>query len=234
MMVFIPCNACTLLVLKMKNRPVVVWDWNGTLVDDAFVFVDIMNFFLQQYSLKKISLKDYRQHFCFPVKKYYSFLGFNLTNKQFESLSDCFIKKYKKNMFKPLLKEGVVEVLKKLSSKNFSQVIVSAQEQSLLNASVEHYGLHCYFEGVYGLKNNFAISKAALVKQKIQPFVKEGRPVLFVGDTVHDVEVSRLVGAGCCLVSWGHNSSANLLKKKVFVASSPSCLFNYINTFFKA
>ena len=84
----------------IKNK-IIVWDWNGTLVDDSFVFVDIMNSFLSSFSLKTISLQDYRAHFCFPVKKYYSSLGFQLSDNQFEKISVDFIKKYKKNMFKP-------------------------------------------------------------------------------------------------------------------------------------
>ena len=49
----------------MINNKVVIWDWNGTIVDDAFLFVEIMNNFLEDFGLKKITLEDYRNHFCF-------------------------------------------------------------------------------------------------------------------------------------------------------------------------
>ena len=41
----------------------IIWDWNGTLVDDAWVFVDIMNRFLKKMNLPIISLEDYQQNF---------------------------------------------------------------------------------------------------------------------------------------------------------------------------
>ena len=52
------------------NNTTIVWDWNGTLVDDSYIFVDIMNSYLNDFNLNPISIQDYRQHFCFPVKDY--------------------------------------------------------------------------------------------------------------------------------------------------------------------
>ena len=57
MMAYIPLNFWGPLVAN--NNLVVVWDWNGTLVDDAFIFVDIMNGYLSEFSLPPISLSDY-------------------------------------------------------------------------------------------------------------------------------------------------------------------------------
>jgi len=65
MMVYIPLIFWGPLVAN--NNLVVVWDWNGTLVDDAFIFVDIMNGYLSEFSLPPISLSDYKNNFCFPV-----------------------------------------------------------------------------------------------------------------------------------------------------------------------
>ena len=42
--------------MKYKN---IIWDWNGTIVDDAFLFVDIMNKTLQKHNLPLINLKEY-------------------------------------------------------------------------------------------------------------------------------------------------------------------------------
>ena len=64
----------------MKKYNHIIWDWNGTIVDDAFLFVDIMNFFLLERGLPKITIKDYREFFEFPVKNYYLNLGFSFKN----------------------------------------------------------------------------------------------------------------------------------------------------------
>ena len=53
----------------------IIWDWNGTLIDDAWLFVDLMNDELNSRNLPNITINDYQKYFTFPVKKYYEKLG---------------------------------------------------------------------------------------------------------------------------------------------------------------
>ena len=68
--------------MKYKH---VIWDWNGTLVDDTWLFVDIMNGVLKDRNLQGITLDDYRNVFDFPVQDYYTKLGFNFSEEAFET-----------------------------------------------------------------------------------------------------------------------------------------------------
>jgi len=79
--------------MKYKH---VIWDWNGTLVDDTWLCVEIMNKSLEKRKLKKITIEDYRQKFKFPVKEYYRELGFNFQNENFEVSGLEFIDQFKK------------------------------------------------------------------------------------------------------------------------------------------
>lgn len=215
------------LLLEMNSRLVVVWDWNGTLVDDSFVFVEIMNRYLSSYGLNKISLEDYQNNFCFPVSQYYKNLGFNLSENEFKILSSDFIARYRAVMFKPKMKAGIHAILNYLKKNNCDQLVLSAQEQSLLNLSVSHYGLGDFFGGVFGLDNTLAASKTMLAHSCLNPFISNKQKIVFIGDTVHDFEVASSVGASCCLVSWGHNSYPRLAETKQFVAKKSSDLFSF-------
>lgn len=214
-----------------SKKIIVVWDWNGTLVDDAAIFVSIMNSFLQKNSLKKINLKEYKNHFCFPVENYYKKLGFKLTNKEFQALSSSFIDLYKSKMFLPSLKRGLLPIIKYLFKRDCVQLVVSAQEQGLLLSSVKYYGLDSFFDGVFGLHNNYAKSKVSVAKKHVEPMIDSNTKVLFIGDTVHDCEVASSVGAQCCLVSWGHYADVRFLGLNCFIAKKPRFLFNYIKSF---
>ena len=59
----------------MDKKVCIFWDWNGTLIDDAFIFVEIMNVFLKQRDLDIINIKKYRDCFEFPIANYYKKLG---------------------------------------------------------------------------------------------------------------------------------------------------------------
>ena len=41
----------------------IIWDWNGTLVDDGWLFVELINSVLKKRGLKEISLSDYQKKF---------------------------------------------------------------------------------------------------------------------------------------------------------------------------
>ena len=55
----------------MNKYDHVIWDWNGTIIDDAYLCVEVMNQVLKNRDLPLINISSYRKNFCFPVKKYY-------------------------------------------------------------------------------------------------------------------------------------------------------------------
>lgn len=80
----------------------IIWDWNGTLLDDAWLSIKAINILLQRYKLPQINVSSYRDTFMFPVKQYYEKLGFNLLEPSFSQLSSEFIEEYKARMFQPI------------------------------------------------------------------------------------------------------------------------------------
>ena len=65
------------------NKKHIVFDWNGTLIDDAWVFVDVLNVLLKKRQLNQIDLNGYQEMFCFPLSEFYQNLGFDVTSDAF-------------------------------------------------------------------------------------------------------------------------------------------------------
>ncbi len=188
----------------MKNSLALIWDWNGTIVDDASVFIKIMNEFLAERSLPLIDSKKYREFFTFPVKDYYKLLGFHFSKESFDELSFKFIKRYKDEMLKPYLVEEVQAFLIKLHRLGIPQIVVSAQENRLLNKAVDYYGLKSLFIATYGIQNYKAASKVKMAKEAFDKHFKNYKKTIFIGDTEHDAEVAIDLNIDCFLVSYGH------------------------------
>ena len=79
---------------KFTQYQHIIWDWNGTLLNDGWLFVDVMNSILLNRKMKTITLEKYRQIFGFPVKEYYINLGFDLEKEPFEICGLEFINEY--------------------------------------------------------------------------------------------------------------------------------------------
>ena len=125
----------------MATEPIkhVIWDWNGTLVDDAWLFVELMNEELLDRNLPLINIRKYKQHFTFPVKVYYERLGFDFKKENFDDVVYNFIQKYIKRRFEPHLFENTKLVLNNIYKLNITQSIISAQENTLLTQSVKYF-----------------------------------------------------------------------------------------------
>lgn len=65
----------------------VLWDWNGTLLDDVALCVDALNRLLRIYHYpQQYSLAQYREIFGFPIEDYYIRAGFDFSKTPTKSL----------------------------------------------------------------------------------------------------------------------------------------------------
>lgn len=74
----------------------IVWDWNGTLLDDLDVCLKSINTILEKYKLPKLkSVKEYREKFVFPVINYYKAIGLDFSKYTFKIVGKEFIDIYR-------------------------------------------------------------------------------------------------------------------------------------------
>ena len=195
----------------MKNYQHIIWDWNGTLLDDGWLFVDIMNTILKKRNMKPISLEKYKKIFCFPVKEYYKKLGFDFNQTSFEEHGIEFIEEYKKRMYEAKLYPQVYKILNKLNQKGINNSILSAQNQTFLNILLKFYKIYDQFEHTIGLDNHYANSKIENGINLISLLNIDPKSILMIGDTSHDYDVAKILKIDCCLISHGHYSKERLI-----------------------
>ena len=199
-------------MLKPSQYKHIIWDWNGTLLNDAWLFVEIMNSVLENRNMATISLEKYRKIFGFPVKDYYKKLGFDLEKESFQKCGLEFIKAYEKRRYEADLYPMVNSILSKLVSINIHHSILSAQHQTLLDDLTKYYNIRKYFTEINGLNDYYAHSK---IDKGIEWMKKTGlnaKEVLLIGDTDHDFEVAKALEVDCLLISHGHHCHSRLIQ----------------------
>lgn len=193
----------------------IIWDWNGTLLNDVDLCVSIMSGILRRRDLPDFGTDHYRNIFTFPVIRYYENAGLDLTKDSFENLSIEFINEYEAGKLGCELYPEVENILSFISGKNISQSILSAYSQNTLEEIVDHFGIMKYFSKLNGLNNIYAESKIEIGKKLIDELHYDSEDVLLIGDSVHDFEVAGEIGADVLLVSHGHQSHEILLECNV-------------------
>jgi phosphoglycolate phosphatase len=188
----------------------VIWDWNGTLLDDASVSLNSVNQLLTERNLKTLFRDRYLDVFTFPVRDYYEKIGFDFNSESFEEIAHQFIEIYNAAVFSCSLHNEAVPVLDYIKTRGLKQYILSAMEQGLLEKTVNHNNISSFFEGLYGLNNKYAVSKIEIGINLINESHLQPLQTVLIGDTVHDYDVAKSIGCQCILVANGHQSKYRL------------------------
>lgn len=192
------------------TAPAVIWDWNGTLLNDLELCVSSINVLLEKRNLAVLSARKYKEVFSFPVQDYYEAIGFDFGRENFEVPAMEFIDLYENGVENCTLQNGTLEVLNFLKENGIQQFVLSAMHQEMLEKTLKHNGIFHFFEGVAGLDDHFAVSKVERGRQLINRFKIDKEKAWIVGDTVHDYEVAQELGIRCILVADGHQSKERL------------------------
>jgi len=197
----------------MEGLPydVVLWDWNGTLLDDGEYGISIINSMLERRGMRVPSREEHGRLFDFPVSLYYERLGFDYAKEPFEDVSHQFVAEYLAGVTRCALRPGVAAVLGALRAAGYRQLVLSASRQDLLERYITHYGLRHYFEDLLGIDSVHAPGKAGRGCEWIRGAGVDPARVLLIGDTVHDAEVAGHMGIACWLLEGGHHPRARLL-----------------------
>ena len=190
----------------------VIWDWNGTLLDDTMVAVDALNEMLARRSLSPITLDFYRNNFAFPVRPFYEAIGVNLANENWDSLAREYHETYRRQKG-ATLSDGAREALEAIRGKGIGQSLVSALEHGRLVCDVERFGIAGFFDSICGTDNLDGASKLDLAKglaARLRERCGDGLDIVLVGDALHDKETADAIGARCVLFSGGSHSASRL------------------------
>lgn len=190
----------------------IIWDWNGTLLNDVQYAVDTMNSVLADCDLPSLDVERYRGLFRFPVRSYYEDLGFTEEHGGFVEIANRFIGRFEERVRHCDLQDSVRTTLEHLSARGTDHTILSAARQVSLRDQVAHHGIGEFFNDVLGLDNHFAAGKTDIGLAWISQNHIDIERTVFVGDTDHDFEVAQAMGVACILVSDGHQSKAILEK----------------------
>ena len=190
----------------------IIWDWNGTLIDDTHLCASVVSRVLKEQDLPPIQKEDYRRMFRFPVRDFYDDLGFAGDHEEYLRVCDSFISKYRADWQNCTLHSGATTILERLNDHGITQILLSASHHDHLHENVLHYEIHHHFTAVLGQDNIRAEGKIQRGKTWFEEQQIDPQHILLIGDTNHDYEVAEELGIHCLLYTNGHQDEERLSK----------------------
>jgi phosphoglycolate phosphatase len=189
---------------------VVLWDWNGTLLDDLRLAVRSANRLLERRGLPLLTEASYLSSFGFPVKDYYATIGFDFDREPFDDLSDEYVREYEASIGECALTAGAEETLDRLAALGFRQAVLSASHLGFLDDALRRFGIRDRFVDLAGLDNKNAHGKTEVGHALVARLAARPDRTVLVGDTLHDCEVARALRCRCILFAGGHQARGRL------------------------
>ena len=207
----------------------IIWDWNGTLLDDVDAAVGALNRMLALRGVAPTTRAFYRAHFGFPVRPFYAALGVDLAREDWDAICVDFHRFIEEEPGQRLRPDAAA-TLGRASALGFRQFILSALREDLLRRGVAAAGVAGSFEEIFGVDNLDGATKVSRGLELMARLRETGGMdrCFFVGDTLHDAEVAAELGAECVLVGCGHQEAGRLASAGVPVADSLTAAFNVV------
>jgi len=189
-------------------------DFNGTVLNDVDLCLNLLNEMLTKNGKEALCLEEYKEVFTFPIIEYYKKAGFDFNGYTFEELAEYFVVEYKeRNKTEAFIFDDFRDFIEVLRTRNYKIVLCSASQTHMLMEQLRYFKIDDLFDDVIGLDDHYAVSKLHLAKQYIEKIDIDLNASYFIGDTTHDALVGNECGLNVILINRGHQSY-NVLKKE--------------------
>jgi phosphoglycolate phosphatase-like HAD superfamily hydrolase len=187
---------------RVLPRTHLVWDWNGTLLDDLTLAVAATNVCLADAGGPRVTVDEQRRDFRRPVHDYYAHvLGRPLAEGEFSRLEASFHTAYRAGLATAAL---AVDALEAMAAWRGTQSLLSMFFHDELVSAVAARGLDLYLSRVDGLREPTGGGpKAPHLKAHLHALGLRGDECVLIGDSVDDARAAEEVGATVILYRGG-------------------------------
>lgn len=183
----------------MARKKMILFDWNGTLINDAEIWHKSISKIFESCGLEPIPLREY-------VKKWtglgdyvhvYRSCGINLSQKQ---LDEIYLAEYQKHLDEIALSPNARKTLIELKDRKIELGIVTAQLRAIFEPIFDRLSLKEHFSEVVveAWKKNSVISRLCYIKK----IPKQN--CYYVGDMPSDIRHAKEAGVKSIAYLTGH------------------------------
>jgi phosphoglycolate phosphatase-like HAD superfamily hydrolase len=186
-----------------------VWDWNGTLLDDLTLVVAATNASLKRAGGPSVTADEHRRGFRRPIADYYSYvLGRPVRFEEVVELDQTFHETYRQGMTECQL---AADALAAMTGWVGSQSLLSMWFHDELVPAVTTLGILARLARVDGLKADVGgASKAPHLAEHLEALGLRGADCVLIGDSIDDADAAVAVGARVVLYSGGFTEESRL------------------------
>lgn len=200
-------------------KQLVVFDWNGTLLDDTQAVLYADNTVLRRWGGQAVDFSTFQETVCIPKSEFFIARGcdraviINEANKV-AALANSTYEAQAKNC---KLRNGALELLNWLNKGGVTQTILSNHNIPAIQFQLTRFGLTSYFDKVLANADPagflLKISKQERLQQYLSQEATKFDRVVIVGDSTEEIEIAHRLGLAVVSLEGGIHSKERLSKE---------------------
>ncbi|MBX4187367.1 MAG: HAD family hydrolase [Candidatus Doudnabacteria bacterium] len=195
----------------------VAFDWNGTILADTIPVLHAENAVRKKFGFKKTNLKQFREQYDIPIRKYWLASGFDprTFEKQADEIQRIFLESYEPLEKISRTRTGAREILKWLTEEKVKTCIFSNHPQGHILVQVQRLKLAHTLNQIFGRdKGSNSHMHKRSKEEKLVAYVNQLKlkpnTVMTVGDTIEEIEIGKKHGFNTVAITDGYQSVARL------------------------
>ncbi|WOH80158.1 HAD hydrolase-like protein [Bradyrhizobium sp. BEA-2-5] len=197
-------------------KPVLVFDWNGTLLDDSYALLQTTNAILTHFGHATIDMNTFREHCDVPLSLLYRRLG--MSEDEVTAL-DRDGNALFHDIYEPLadnsdLREGARRVLELAHQEAASSIIVSNHIVDPLRSQLRRLGIDDYINDVLAFENRTTQYKSMSKGERLRLYMQKNNlkpaSTFIIGDMPVETDIARNLGLVSISITGGFVSESRL------------------------
>lgn len=192
-----------------KNFDLLVFDWDGTLLDSAAAIVGAVQAACRDLGLPEPTAAHARHAIGLGLGEALRHSAPGLSADRLPLLVERYRYHYLAGDDKLSLFEGIAELIAQLHAAGFVLAVATGKGRQGLDRALAHCGLGAYFSASRCADECYSKPHPQMLDELMQEFVTPPERTLMIGDTTHDLQMAINAGVAGLAVDYGaHPASA--------------------------
>ena len=212
-------------MINMKNKSLIIFDWDGTLMDSVGLIVDAMRYAAEKHGL---TVTDEATKSIIGIALVDAFpLLFPNDSDKYDELLATYSEYYVKHCDNDKLFAGIKELIQDLHAQGKTLAIATGKKRKGLERVLPNSGIEAFFTTTKTADETAGKPNPLMLEQILVETGTRIENAVFIGDSIHDIRMANNINMDSIAVSYGCE------KADVLVNENPAMLVNSVNELHK-
>lgn len=186
-----------------KRFDLIIFDWDGTLMDSAALIVDSVQAAARDLGLAVPSDERARHIIGLGLVDALRYAMPDLQPARYQEAAERYRHHYLSRDHQLALFEGVLELVEELAQEERFLAVATGKSRVGLDRALKDSGLGSYFHGTRCADECHSKPHPQMVEELMDEFGVLPEATLMIGDTIHDLQMAKNAGVAALAVAYG-------------------------------